>query len=102
MREAHEPGIHTPQRFGLWIPGSRAKSPRPGMTYQKSCRKPEMHHVAVGDHVLFAFEPHLAGVAGAGLATGRDVVVVADGLGADEALLEIGVDHAGRLRGLGA
>jgi len=34
MREVHEPGIHTPQRLGLWIPGSRAKSPRPGMTYQ--------------------------------------------------------------------
>ena len=57
-----------------------------------------MHHVAVGDHVVLAFEPQLAGVARAGLAAERDVVVIGDGLGADEAALEIGVDDAGRLR----
>ena len=52
-----------------------------------------MHHVAVGDHVVLAFQPHLAGFLGAGLAAVGDVVVIADGLGADEALLEIGVDR---------
>ena len=62
-----------------------------------SC-KAEMHHVAVRDDVFLALEPHLAGIARAGLAAERDIVVVGDGLGADEALLEIGVDHAGRLR----
>ena len=61
-----------------------------------------MHHVAVRDHILLALEPHLAGVAGAGLAAQRDIVVIGDRLGADEALLEIGVDDAGRLRRLGA
>ena len=45
---------------------------------------------------------HLAGFLGAGFAVQRDVVVVGDGLGADEALLEIGVDDAGGLRRLGA
>jgi hypothetical protein len=32
----------------------------------------------------------------------RDVVVIGDGFGSDEAPLEIGVDHAGSLRRLGA
>ena len=57
-----------------------------------------MHHVAVGDDVFLAFQPQLAGVARAGLAARLDVVVVGDGLGADEAALEIGMDDAGRLR----
>ncbi len=61
-----------------------------------------MHDVAVLHDVVLAFEPHLAGVARAGLAAAGDVIVVGDGLGADEALLEIGVDDAGRLRRLGA
>ena len=61
-----------------------------------------MHDVAVADDVLLAFEPHLAGVLGAGFAAERDVVVVGDRLGADEAFLEIRVDDAGRLRALGA
>ena len=60
--------------------------------------EPEMHHVAVGDDVFLAFQPQLAGVARAGFAAERDVIVIGDGLGADEALLEIGMDHAGRLR----
>ena len=30
--------------------------------------EPEMHHVAVGDDVFLAFQPQLAGVAGAGFA----------------------------------
>ena len=57
-----------------------------------------MHHVAVRDDVLLAFEPELAGFARARLALVGDVVVVGDGLGADEALLEIGMDDAGGLR----
>ena len=61
-----------------------------------------MHDVAVGDDIVLAFEPHLAGVARAGLAAAGDVIVVGDRLGADEALLEIGVDDAGGLRRLGA
>ena len=44
----------------------------------------------------------LAGIARAGLAAAGDIIVVGDGLGADEAVLEIGVDDARRLRRLGA
>src|SRR5216684_4996342 len=57
-----------------------------------------MKYVAVLDAVVLAFEPKLAGVARARFAVQGDVVVVGDGLGADEALLEIGMDHARRLR----
>ena len=67
-----------------------------------SVREPEVHHVAVLDDVLLAFLAHLAGFLGADLAAQADVVVVGDGLGADEALLEVGVDDAGGLRRLGA
>jgi hypothetical protein len=42
-----------------------------------------MHHVAVGDLVLLAFQPQLPGLARAGLATRRNVIVVRDGLGTD-------------------
>src|SRR5437588_12112355 len=37
-------------------------------------RKPEMHHVAVGDFVLLAFQPQLADVARAGLAAALERV----------------------------
>ena len=73
-----------------------------GATPDRSIREPEVHHVAVLDDVLLAFEAHLAGFLGGHLAAERDEVVVGDGLGADEALLEVGVDDAGRLRRLGA
>src|ERR1044072_4143049 len=74
---------------------TRNRTPR---FVQSLRRKPEMHHVAVGDLVLLAFEPQLPGLARAGLAAALDVIVVGDGLGADEAALEIGVDRARRLR----
>jgi hypothetical protein len=51
-------------------------------------------------HDVFLAFARLAGFLGAGFALEGDVVVVGDGLGADEALLEIGVDDAGRLRAL--
>ena len=57
-----------------------------------------MHHVAVGDLVVLAFQPQLADVARAGLAAARDVILIRDGLGADEAALEIRVDRARGLR----
>src|SRR5262245_65566319 len=60
-----------------------------------------MHDVAVGDHVGFALEPHLAHLLRAGLAAERYVVVVGDGLGPNEAALEIGMDDRRRLRRLG-
>src|SRR5262249_18325221 len=65
-------------------------------------RKPEMHDVAVGDDVGLTLEPHLARLLRAGLAAERHVIVVGDGLGADEAALEIGMDDGGSLRRLGS
>src|SRR4051812_16372113 len=61
-----------------------------------------MHDVAIGDDVFLAFQPQLAGVARTGFAAEREVVVIANGLGADEAALEIGMDRAGRLWRLAA
>src|SRR5262245_65918485 len=57
-----------------------------------------MDDVAVGDDVLLALEPELAGLARAGFAAERDGILGGDHLGADEAALEIGVDDAGGLR----
>src|SRR5262249_60132426 len=67
-----------------------------------SVGKPEQHDVAVLDDVVLALEAHLAGLLGAKLATGSHIVVEGDGFGADEALLEIGMDAAGGARRLGA
>ena len=59
----------------------------------------ELHHVAVGHHVVLALDAGLAGGARGGDGAGGDEVVERDDLGLDEALLEVGVDHAGGLRG---
>ena len=67
-----------------------------------SGRKAEMHYVAVGDHVILAFQAHLAGLFSAGLAALGDEIVIGDGFGADEPALEIRMDDAGGLRRLGA
>src|SRR6202163_4504135 len=64
--------------------------------------KPEMHDVAVGDDVFLALQPQLAGVTGAGLAAQCDVIGVGDGFGPDKTLFEIGMNHAGGGRRLGA
>src|SRR6187551_2038174 len=58
----------------------------------------EVQHVAVLDDVLLAFLAQPARRCGTGLALVLDEVVVADRLGADEAALEVGVDHPGGLR----
>src|SRR3546814_5920772 len=50
------------------------------------------------DDVVRAPGAQLAGLLGARLAAAADEVVVGDGLGADEAALEVGVDDAGGLR----
>ena len=62
----------------------------------------EAHDVAVLHHVVLAFDAELAGLAHGGFGAVLDVVVVLDDLGADEALLEVGVDDAGTLRSLPA
>ena len=60
-----------------------------------------MQHVAVLHLVGLALDAELAGFAGARLALARDVVLIGDGLGADEALLEVGMDDRRRLGGGG-
>src|SRR5271156_5494444 len=59
----------------------------------------EMHDIALADDVLLAFEPELARLLRARLALVGDIVVVGDDFRAYEAMLEVGVDHARRLRG---
>src|SRR5690348_9382902 len=60
--------------------------------------EPEVDHVAVLDHVLLALQPPLARVLCSLLAVAAHEILVGDHFRADEALLEIGVDHAGRFR----
>ena len=57
-----------------------------------------MRDVAVGDHIVFAFELELACLPCAGLAAIGDIIVIAYGFGADKALSKIRVNDAGRLR----
>src|SRR5271165_348388 len=66
-----------------------------------SCREPEMHHVAIRYGVSLSFEAHLARITCADLTPKLHEVVVGNGLGADEAALEIRVDDGGGLRRLG-
>ena len=56
----------------------------------------ELDDVAVLDDVFLALGPHLAGFLGLGLAAAGDEIGIGDGLGPDEAALEIGMDDAGR------
>jgi|GEM_PF-5509323 len=59
--------------------------------------KSEVHHIAVGDDIVFAFQPEFARIARARFALAGDIIAIGNGFGADETLLEIGVDHAGGL-----
>ena len=60
--------------------------------------KAKMHHVAVLDYVVAALESHLTGFLRAVLSLAGDVIREADDFGADESLLEVGVNDARRLR----
>ena len=61
-----------------------------------------MHDVAVLHNIVFALDAQLAGFAHCSLRAVFDVVVILYHLGADKALLEVGVDYAGTLRSLPA
>src|SRR5436309_8374581 len=76
------------------LPRRRGRNPK----RVRSRREPEVHHVAILHNVVLAFEAHLAGIARARLAAEHDIIVIGNGFGADEALLEIGVDGARGLR----
>src|ERR1700689_5509071 len=58
----------------------------------------EMHHVALAHDVLLALEPQSPRLFGAVFALVCDEIVVADDLGANEPVLEVGMDDARRLR----
>src|SRR5215831_19567583 len=62
----------------------------------------EVDDVAVADDVVLAFEGQLGVGAAGGLGAELDEVLPPDDLGLDEAALEVGVDDARGLRGLGA
>ena len=64
--------------------------------------EPELDDVAVLDDVVLALDAEFAGLAGLGVGAGGNEVVEGDHLGGDEAALEIGVDHPGGRRALGA
>src|SRR5215468_1394556 len=69
----------------------------PGIA-QSSHIETEMEYVAFLNEVFLAFQAQTARIARAGFTLVPDVVVVGDGFSADKAALEVGVDHAGRLR----
>src|SRR5574337_287752 len=66
--------------------------------WRRSDVEQEIQHVAVFDDVILPFGAHLAGFLRALFAAAGDEVVEGDGLRADEAALEVAVDHARRLR----
>ena len=53
-----------------------------------------VHHVAVFDDVLLAFEAQSAAGAGFGFGAGVEQLVPVNGLGADEMMLQVGVNGA--------
>src|SRR5690606_15543707 len=98
LQRARYSGGHFPdcQRiFTQKNPSARNRPPRSDV-------EAEMQDVALLHAVLLALQAQAAGVARAGFAPVLDEVVVADGLGADEALLEVGMDDRGGLRRGGA
>ncbi|ABU76745.1 hypothetical protein ESA_01487 [Cronobacter sakazakii ATCC BAA-894] len=61
----------------------------------------EVHDIAIFDDVIFAFGTHFTGFFRALFAFVSDEIVISDGLRADKAFFEIGVDFTRRLRGGG-
>src|SRR5690606_35753039 len=62
----------------------------------------EVHHIPVLDDVFLAFQAPFTGFLGTGFAVVLDEVIVGHHFGADEALLEVGVDDRGGLGSGGA
>lgn len=57
----------------------------------------EVHDVAVLNDVVLALDAKFSGLTDSSFRAVLDVVVILDHLGADEAFLKVGVDHAGAL-----
>jgi ABC-type multidrug transport system ATPase subunit len=90
----HPPGRHGDEQPRL-CRGLQLQGHRPA----EEGREQEVQDVAVLDLIGLAFHAELARLFCAGFAVAGDVIVIGDGFGADEALFEIAVDHACRLRG---
>ena len=82
----------------LDVEADRKRGTRPSFQTLKRNKQ----DVAVLDDIVLALGAHPARLLGAGLAAVADEILIGDGLGADEAALEIGVDDAGGLGRLGA
>src|SRR5262245_35151224 len=89
----------SPATASKWIETPDAKRAAMRPVFSCSDVEEEVQHVAVLHHVILAFLAQTARGGGASLTLVLDEVVVAHGFGADEATLEIGVDHACSLRG---
>ena len=70
---------------------------RRGASARASDVETKVHHVALSHDVLLSFEAKSPGLFRTGLALVRHKILVADDFGADEAVLEIRMDDAGRL-----
>ena len=69
---------------------------------RRSAAVADVHYVAVLDYVFLAFEAEGSAGAGGGFGAGIEEGIPAEGFGADEVVLEVGVDGACALRGFGA
>src|SRR5882672_8636515 len=56
---------------------------------------PDVHHIAVLNDVIFAFESQCAFGARVGFGTGFEKLILADGLCADEVFFQVGVNRPG-------
>src|SRR5512135_1721993 len=92
-------------RFVAARQSKRCKKPAPNCSRdgaRASHVEAEMEDVAVLDGVVATLEAHLALLLGLRLAATGDEILGRDGLGGDEAALEIRMDHAGGLGRFGA
>ena len=80
----------------------QAMQPNVGSEHGCSGVEAEEQHVAVLHDIFLAFVTRLAGFLGGNFAAQANEIIVGNGLGANEAAFEIGVDDAGGLRRLGA
>ena len=58
-----------------------------------------MNHIPILHHIFLTFGAHFARFFGFGFAAERYKIIISNHLRADKAAFEIGVDHAGGLRG---
>ena len=72
--------------------------PRERPKWVESDVEAEVHHITFGGDVVLAFDSPLARILGAGFAIERDVIVIGNDLGLDEALLKRSEEHTSELQ----